>query len=312
MLMLAVLVIAVSIASPVFFTERNLQNVAIQSSTIVILAIGQLCVILTRGIDLSVGSVLSLASVIGATAFTGAFHAGAWVLLAMVGTGVVVGMVNGLVYVYGRVPHPFIVTLAMLNIAAGLALVITNGVPIYGAPTIVQEIGTGFVGPIPIAPLLAAGIALFAWGLLRRTIWGRWVYAIGGNPEAAERLGIPVGWLLISVYALCGAAAGAAAIIVSGQTNGGFPTAGQGFELTSIAAVIIGGASFSGGRGGVLNAIVGAVTLAVIQNGLNLLDVSQFWQILVIGVVVLIAVELDVVRSGLETRFRALQVHAKG
>jgi ribose transport system permease protein len=310
-LMLAVLVIAVWIATPVFLSERNLQNVAIQSSTVAILAIGQLVVILTRGIDLSVGATVSLASVLGAMVFGTSFDAGVWVIAAMVGTGIAVGLLNGVIYVWGRVPHPFIVTLAMFNVAAGLALIISKGTPIYGMPDAVESIGTGFIGPIPIAALVAAGIALLVWVLLRRTIWGRWVYAIGGNPDAAERLGIPVGRMLISVYAICGAAAGAAAIIVSGQTAGGFPTVGQGEELTAIAAVIIGGASFNGGRGGVMNAIVGALTLAVIQNGLNLLGVNQFWQILVIGVVVVIAVELDVARGALENRFRALQVQAR-
>jgi ribose transport system permease protein len=311
-LILVLLVIAMSIASPDFFTERNLQNLSVQSASICILALGMLLVIITRGIDLSVGSVLSLCSVIGASVYDGRFSSGLWVIAAMLVTGTVIGAVNGTVYVKGRIPSPFIVTLAMLSVASGLAFSISNGQPNIGMPPAVNWVGSSYIGAIPVAPILVAVIAGLVWALTRRMTWGRWIYAIGGNPEAAERVGIPVTRVLISVYVFAGLAAGIAAVIVSGRTDSGFPTAGTLAELDAIAAVIIGGAAFTGGRGGVSNAIVGALTLGVIRNGLNLLGVDPFIQIVIIGLTIVAAVELDVIRSGVEGRFRALVSDAGG
>src|SRR5215217_722941 len=226
-LILVVLVIAMSIASPVFFTERNLQNLSVQSASICILALGQLLVILTRGIDLSVGSALSLCSVIGATVYDGRFSSGLWVIAAMLACGALIGAVNGTVYVKGRIPSPFIVTLAMLSVASGLAFMISNGQPNIGMPPAVNWLGSAYIGAIPVAPIVVAVIAGLVWVLTRRMTWGRWIYAIGGNPEAAERVGIPVTRVLISVYVFAGLSAGIAAVIVSGRTNSGFPTAGN-------------------------------------------------------------------------------------
>jgi ribose transport system permease protein len=305
-LILVLLVIAMSIASPVFFTERNLQNLSVQSASICILALGMLLVILTRGIDLSVGSVLSLCSVVGASVYDGRFSSGLWVIAAMCVTGTVIGAVNGTIYVKGRIPSPFIVTLAMLSVASGLAFMISNGQPNIGMPPAVNWLGSAYIGAVPVAPLLVAVVAGLVWALTRRMTWGRWIYAIGGNPEAAERVGIPVNRVLISVYMFAGLSAGIAAVIVSGRTDSGFPSAGTLAELDAIAAVIIGGAAFTGGRGGVSNAIIGALTLGVIRNGLNLLGVDPFLQIVIIGLTIVVAVQLDVIRSGVEGRFRAL------
>jgi ribose transport system permease protein len=305
-LILVLLVIAMSIASPVFFTERNLQNLSLQSASICILALGQLLVILTRGIDLSVGSALSLCSVIGATVYDGRFGSGLWVIAAMLVTGTVIGAINGTVYVKGKIPSPFIVTLAMLSVASGLAFWISKGQPNIDMPPAVNWLGSSYIGAIPVAPIVVAVIAGLVWALTRRMTWGRWIYAIGGNPEAAERVGIPVSRVLISVYIFAGLSAGIAAVIVSGRTDSGFPTAGTLAELDAIAAVIIGGAAFTGGRGGVSNAIVGALTLGVIRNGLNLLGVDPFIQIVIVGLTIVVAVELDVIRSAVEGRFRAL------
>jgi ribose transport system permease protein len=311
-LILVLLVIVMSIASPDFFTERNLQNLSVQSASICILALGMLLVILTRGIDLSVGSVLSLCSVIGASVYDGRFNSGLWVIAAMLVTGTVIGAINGVVYVKGKIPSPFIVTLAMLSVASGLAFSISNGQPNIGMPPAVNWVGSSYIGAIPVAPIVVAVIAGLVWALTRRMTWGRWIYAIGGNPEAAERVGIPVTRVLISVYVFAGLAAGIAAVIVSGRTDSGFPTAGTLAELDAIAAVIIGGAAFTGGRGGVSNAIVGALTLGVIRNGLNLLGVDPFIQIVIIGLTIVAAVELDVIRSAVEGRFRALISDAGG
>jgi ribose transport system permease protein len=305
-LMLVGLVVAMTILSPVFFTTGNARNVLAQTAAIAVLAIGQLLVILTRGIDLSVGSTLALASVLGALAYAHG-SPGVVVIAVMLAAGAAVGFVNGAVYVWGRLPHPFIITLATLSIARGLALQISGGQPKRGVPKIVKSIGNSSFHWVPYAAVLVVGIGLFVAFVLARMVWGRWIYATGGNPEAARRTGIPVKSVLISVYVLCGLLAGVAAIITSGRLNAGSPTAGNLAELDSIAAVIIGGASFLGGRGTVLNALVGALMIGVIRNGMNLLDVGAFLQPIVIGVVIVLAVESDVLRARLEERFRVIQ-----
>jgi ribose transport system permease protein len=305
-LMLVGLVVAMTLLSPVFFTTGNASNVLAQTAAIAVLAIGQLLVILTRGIDLSVGSTLALASVLGALAYAHG-NPGIVVIIIMLAAGAAVGFVNGAVYVWGRLPHPFIITLATLSIARGLALQISGGQPKRGVPKIVKSIGNSSFHKVPYAAFLVGAIGLLVAGVLARMVWGRWIYATGGNPEAARRTGIPVKSVLISVYVLCGLLAGVAGIITSGRLNAGSPTAGNLAELDSIAAVIIGGASFLGGRGTVLNALVGALMIGVIRNGMNLLNVGAFLQPIVIGVVIVLAVESDVIRARLEERFRVIQ-----
>lgn len=300
------LVAAMTLLSPFFMTTGNVGNVLAQSAAIAVLAVGQLLVILTRGIDLSVGSTLALASVLGALAFQHG-NGGPIVIVVMLAAGAAVGFVNGAVFVWGRLPHPFIITLATLSIARGLALRLSGGQPIRGVPSIVKTIGGESFGWLPYSAVLVAALAVLVAVVLHRLVWGRWVYATGGNAEAARRNGIPVPLVLISVYVVCGLLAGVAAIITSGRLNAGSPTAGSLAELDSIAAVIIGGASFLGGRGTVTNALVGALMIGVIRNGMNLLNVDAFLQPIVIGVVIVLAVESDVVRARLEDRFRVLQ-----
>jgi len=305
-IILAALILAMALASPVFLTTRNAGNVLSQTAVIAVLAVGQLLVVLTRGIDLSVGSTLALASVVGAIAFEHG-QQGTVVILVMLATGAAVGTVNGAVYVWGRLPHPFIITLATLSVARGLALRLSGGQPRRGMPGAVRSIGNDSIAWLPHSTFLVAAIAVLAAVVLSRLVWGRWIYATGGNPEAARRTGIPVRPVLLSVYVMCGLLAGVAAIITSGRLNAGSPTAGDLAELDSIAAVIIGGASFLGGRGNVANALVGALMIGVIRNGMNLLDVDAFLQPIVIGVVIVLAVESDVLRGWLEDRLRVLQ-----
>jgi ribose transport system permease protein len=305
-LMLVVVVVLVASLSPVFLTTRNIGNVLGQSAVIAVLALAQLLVIVTRGIDLSVGSTLALSAVVGAMVFAKTPN-GALVIIAMVATGTIVGAVNGLVYVYGRLPHPFIITLATLSVARGLALWLSGGQPLQGMPQIVQDIGGGSLGWFPFSAFLVGGLALLGLLLTTRLVWGRWIYAVGGNADAARRSAIPVRRVLVSVYVLSGLAAGIGAIITSGRLNGGSPTFGELAELDTIAAVVIGGASFLGGRGSVGNALIGAAMIGVIRNGMNLLNVDAFLQPIVIGVVIVLAVELDVVRGSIERRLRTLQ-----
>ncbi len=305
-LTLVLLVIVLSFLSPVFATTQNIGNVLSQSAVIAILAIGQLLVILTRGIDLSVGSTLALSAVVGAMVFA-SLGGGVTTIVAMLATGVAVGAVNGLVYVYGRLPHPFIITLATLSIARGLAFGLSGGQPIRGMPEIVQTIGGGSIGWLPYSTFLVAFVAIVVTLFLRYVVWGRWIYAVGGNPEGARRLGIPRNHVLVSVYIGSGLLAGVAAIVTAGRLNAGSPTFGQLAELDAIAAVVIGGASFLGGRGNVGQAIVGALMIGVIRNGMNLLNVQAYIQLVVIGVVIVIAVESDVVRNALGEKLRVLQ-----
>jgi ribose transport system permease protein len=304
--MLLVVVTAASVLSPVFFTTRNLGNVLAQTAVIAVLALAQLLVIITRGIDLSVGSTVALAAVVGALVFE-AVPSATVVILAMLGTGLAVGAVNGAALVWGRLPHPFIVTLATLSIAHGLALWLAGGQPHRGMPDIIQLLGGESIGWLPYSTLLVAALALLVLLLTTRLVWGRWIYAVGGNPDAARRAAIPVNGVLISVYVMSGLAAGVAAFITAGRLNAGSPTFGELAELDAIAAVVIGGASFLGGRGTVANALVGALMIGVIRNAMNLLNVDAFIQPIVIGVVILIAVELDVVRGALERRFQVMQ-----
>jgi ribose transport system permease protein len=304
-LVLGLLWLVLSLLSPVFFTQQNMTNLGVQAAIVAVLAIGQLVVIVTRGIDLSVGSTLALATVTGALAYdTALLSSGFGVIATMIATGAAVGLVNGVIFVKGRIPHAFIVTLATLYAARGLALVLSGGASKPGMPPAVQTAGGGFVGDIPVPVIIVAGLGVLASVFLTRTRWGRWIFATGGNPDAASRAGIPVGRVLISAYVISGIAAGVAGVMTAGRTDSGFPTAGDLAELDAIAAAIIGGASLFGGRGNVANAIVGALILATIRNGLNLLDVNPFWQLVVIGGVILVAVQLDVLRTRIEEKLR--------
>jgi ribose transport system permease protein len=306
LLILVILIGVVVATTPVFRTSQNLGNVLSQTSVISILALGQLLVIVTRGIDLSVGSTIALSSVVGALLYQDGYGSGV-VIVAILATGVAVGFVNGAIYVWGRVPHPFIVTLATLSAVRGIALWASDGTLIFGMPGAVQKIGSDRISWFPISYLVVIGLALLVLILTTKLVWGRWLYAVGGNPDAARRAGIPVARVLITVYVLSGLAAGFGGLLVAGLTNAGSPNYGQLAELDAIAAVIIGGAAFAGGRGHVGNALVGALTIGIIRNALNLHSVDAFFQLIVIGVVILLAVEADVVRGYLENRFRVAQ-----
>ena len=306
-LILIILILIIASLIPVFLTPRNIGNVLAQSAVISVLALGQLLVILTRGIDLSVGSTLALSTVVGAMVFQSTDSSPA-VMAAMLGAGLAVGLLNGLLFVKGRIPHPFIVTLAMLTFARGVALWLSEGRPIQGMPPVVRTIGGGSVFEwLPVSTFVVVAAALAVAILTTRVVWGRWIYAVGGNPEGARRAAIPTSAVLISVYALCGLAAGVAGLLTAGRTNAGAPTFGALSELDAIAAVIIGGASFLGGRGHVGNALVGAAMIGVIRNAMNLANLDSYYQLMVVGVVIVVAVELDVWRSRLEARVRVIR-----
>jgi ribose transport system permease protein len=303
---LLVLIVVLSVLSPPFLTPRNLSNILAQTAVIAIVAMGQHLVILTRGIDLSVGSSLALATVVGAYAWQWS-GSGPLTILAMLASGAAVGAVNGCVYVFGRLPHPFVITLATLSIAKGTALQLADGRAMPGMPEVIQFIGGDSIYGVPASFLVVCAVAGFILLMAKTMVWGRWIYAVGGRPDAAVRMGIPVRGVLISTYVIAGLCAGIGAVILAGRTDAGSPLFGNLLELDTIAAVIIGGASFLGGRGHIGHALIGAVMIGVIRNALNLLNVDIFFQLIAIGVVIVLAVEADVLRNHLEGRVRTLR-----
>jgi ribose transport system permease protein len=307
LLILILLTAVISLLTPHFLKPGNVSNILAQTAVIAIVAMGQHLVILTRGIDLSVGANLALATVVGGLVFRAADSA-PLVIAAMVLSGAVVGAVNGVVYVFGKLPHPFIITLATLSICRGLALELAIGhTTMRGMPEAVAAIGGGTTLGIPNSFFVVFGVAALVLLMTKAMVWGRWIYAVGGKPEAALQMGIPVKWVLVSTYILSGVCAGIGAVVLSGRTEAASPLYGNLLELDTIAAVIIGGASFLGGRGHLGHALIGAVMIGVIRNALNLLNVDVFFQMIAIGLVIVLAVEADVLRNHLEARVRVMQ-----
>ncbi|MDQ0581143.1 ABC transporter permease/substrate-binding protein [Streptomyces rishiriensis] len=291
---LIVLVIAMSALSGDFLTTDNLLNVGVQAAVTAILAFGVTFVIVSAGIDLSVGSVAALSATVLAWSAT---QHGVPVVLALVlavATGIAAGLVNGFLIAYGKLP-PFIATLAMLSVARGLSLVISEGSPI-AFPDSVSHLGDTLGGWLPVPVLVMVVMGLIAAFVLGRTYIGRSMYAIGGNEEAARLSGLRVKKQKLAIYALSGVFAAAAGVVLASRLSSAQPQAADGYELDAIAAVVIGGASLAGGTGKASGTLIGALILAVLRNGLNLLSVSAFWQQVVIGVVIALAVLLDTVR----------------
>ncbi|MET7593686.1 substrate-binding domain-containing protein [Streptomyces sp. NPDC005481] len=291
---LIVLVVAMSALSGDFLTTDNLLNIGVQAAVTAILAFGVTFVIVSAGIDLSVGSVAALsATVLAWTATSHGVPVGIAVLLA-IATGIACGLVNGVLISYGKLP-PFIATLAMLSVGRGLSLVISQGSPIP-FPDSVSHLGDTLGGWLPVPVLVMIVMGLITALILGRTYIGRSMYAIGGNEEAARLSGLRVKKQKLAIYALSGLFAAAAGIVLASRLSSAQPQAAQGYELDAIAAVVIGGASLAGGTGKASGTLIGALILAVLRNGLNLLSVSAFWQQVVIGVVIALAVLLDTVR----------------
>ncbi len=301
LLALALMSVLLSIVSEHFLTIDNLINVFRQSAVNSLLALGQLAVIITGGIDLSVGSILGFCCVLAAWML----KQGVPVWLAIPATlagGTALGAINGLLFTKLHLPHPFIPTLGMMNVARGLALVISGGFAISELPGAFRYWGAGEILYIPVPIFVVLALCGVFHVFLTKTTPGRDLYAIGGNAQAALFSGVPVSSRLNLVYSLSGLMAAIAAIVLAGRMNSGFPLAGVGSELDSIAAVIIGGASFFGGVGTVGGTLVGALIIGVLRNGLNLLDISPYWQAVVIGLVIVLAVWIDVLRQRAEAR----------
>ena len=299
---LIVLSIIIAILSPDFLKVGNLMNIARQSAINSLIAVGMLLAILTAGIDLSVGSILALSTVVTAILIK---NLGINPILGMIvglGVGAFLGLLNGLMLTKLHLPHPFISTLGMMNIARGLALILTKATPISGFPPVVQFIGAANVGVVPVSFIVVIVVYIIYHIFLTRTPTGRYIYAVGGNIEAARLSGINVEKVLVIVYTLSGFMAAMGGLVLMGRVNAAYPLAGLGYEMDAIAAVIIGGASFMGGVGTVWGTFVGAIIITVIRNGLNLLGVSAEWQTVIIGVVIIGAVYIDVLRRRMEAR----------
>jgi ribose transport system permease protein len=288
---LLLLVVILSISSPSFRSISNVENILQQISVNGIIAIGMTFVIITAGIDLSVGSVLALSAVVAAS-FA---HPDTPSLLIPIFMGVVAGLgcglVNGVLIAKSRLA-PFIVTLGMMTVARGLALVYSSGRPVINLSSTYDQIGGGMLGPVPISALIFFVVVLAGIFILHYARFGRYVYAVGGNELAAKVSGVNTDRVLIGVYALTGALAGVAGIVLSSRVMSGSPTTGTGYELDAIAAVVIGGTALSGGVGTIMGTIVGVLIIGVMNNGLDLLDVSSYWQQVVKGVIIILAVIL--------------------
>lgn len=291
---LLALALVLSLATDTFLTGTNLDNLGRQVSIYAIIAIGQLLVILTAGIDLSVGSVVGLSGVIAAktvyeTAGSGPVLLA--VLLALL-AGAAVGAVNGVLVAVMKMP-PFIVTLGTLGMARGLTLLYTSGRTIQPLPRGFTEIAGGKLLGVANLIWLTAAIALIVGFMLRRTVWGRYIYAVGSNQESARLTGVPVKGVLISVYALSGTLAALGGVLLASRLGNGVPTAGTGYELQAIAACVIGGASLFGARGTAFGALVGALIVGLLNNGGTLLGIDPFWLQVAIGALILVAVGID-------------------
>jgi len=288
------IVIALSLLSPAFLTFRNLANIVRQTSIHGIMAVGMTFVILTAGIDLSVGSMLALAGVLCAS-----FEHWGWpvplVVAATLLVGCLLGLLNGLVITKGKVT-PFVVTLGMMSIARGAAHLFTNAQPISGFSHEFLFLGAGEVLGVPVPIILFLFSVVAAAALLQRTRWGRYLYAIGGNPQAARLSGIPVDRCTTLAYVLCGLTAAASAVVLTARLNAAESIAGVGYELDVIASVVIGGTSLAGGRGGVWGTLLGALLIGTINNGMNLLQISAYFQLIVKGLIIVGAVLLDRLR----------------
>lgn len=296
LLVFVLLCVVLTFANPFFLTEQNISNVPRQTSINGILAIGMTYVILTGGIDLSVGSVLAFSSMVAASLVSGEQPQGVFVaIMAGLGTGAALGMVNGLLVSRFGVP-PFVATLGMLSVARGLTFIYTDGTPIPNLSPAFRTIGQGFVGPVPVPVFIFAGVALLFWWVLKYTTFRRYIYAVGGNERSARTSGVNTRGVLFGAYIIAGSLAGLAGLILTARTTSALPQAGVSYELDAIAAVVIGGTSLSGGTGSVLGTVIGALIIGVINNGLDLLGVSSYYQQVIKGVIIITAVLLDVSR----------------
>jgi ribose transport system permease protein len=293
--MLVLLCVAFSLMTPGFLTVPNISNVLVQSTILLMLALPMTLIIMTEGLDLSMGAVLTLTSLIVAIVAlaTGSLLLG---LLAALAVGIVFGTINGWLVAVVGIP-PFVATLGTLGMAQGLSLIVSDGQSVVGMPAAVRGVYSGTLGGVPLPIVLGLGSYLAFHGLLYHTRFGTYIFALGGNREALKFAGISARRLLILVYALGGAMVGLAGLLMTARMNSGHPTAGLGLEFDAIAAVAVGGTSFERGNGWLLGTLLGVVTVGVLRNGLNLLALPSSIQVASVGLLVIAALFVDGLRS---------------
>ena len=292
---LIVLIVALAIASPHFLTNTNLSSVVRQTAVINIMALGMTLIIVSGGIDLSVGAILAMGGLLGTMAMEKGYSIPAGIVVGIV-TGCFWGFVNGMLTTRLRI-NPFIVTLGTLGIVRGLTLIISNGLPVHQIPQSFSFLGEGTVLGVPFVLWVLLVCAGAMHVIMEHTRLGRYAFAIGSNPDAAFYAGIPVAFHVTAVYAIGGALTGLAGMIEASRLMTGQPTAGQGYELQAIAAVVIGGGSLRGGEGSVIGTLVGAFIMGLLSNGSDLLGISPYLQQAIIGAVIILAVSVDELRK---------------
>jgi len=305
-LVLALMILAMALLSDKFFTAANGWNIMRQISVNMCLSIGMTLVILSGGIDLSVGSILALVGAVTAGLIKQPLELATlgvqleFTIFGAIVVGLLVGMslgcFNGLMITRFKIP-PFVATLGMLSIARGLTMLWTKGFPITGLGPSFAVIGTGVFLGIPMPVWISVGLVLLFVVLTKKTRFGRYIYAVGGNEQTARLSGLNVNRIKVTIYTIAGGLSAVAALIITSRLDSAQPNAGMGYELDSIAAVVIGGTSLSGGRGSILGTVIGCMIIGVLNSGLVLLDVSPFWQQVVKGVVILVAVAIDKLQS---------------
>jgi len=290
---LVALCVTLWILTPYFFTVSNLLNVVQQTSINAIIAVGMTFVIISAGIDLSVGSILAFSGIVLASALHDGVAMPLAIMLGLI-TGTLCGVINGLLITFGKLP-PFIATLGMMSVARGAGLVYAEGRPISGFNEQFRLLANGEIFFLPVPVLIMIGVYAIAHFVLSRTKVGRYTYAMGGNEEATKLSGVNVRFHKTVVYGLSGLVSATAAVILTARLNSAQPIAGIMYELDAIAATVIGGTSLMGGEGTLLGTLIGALIMGVLRNGLNLLGVSSFLQQIIIGSVIIIAVLIDTV-----------------
>jgi ribose/xylose/arabinose/galactoside ABC-type transport system permease subunit len=287
LLVYLVLIIGLSILSNRFLTSSNQVNILRQATINGIISVGMTLVILTAGIDLSVGSVLALSAVIGADILKRGIPVPVAVLAAL-GVGALAGLANGIIITRGKIP-PFIATLGTLTVARGLTLMYTGGQPITGFPSAFRQIGAGVLGPIPTPIIIALLVFVAVSIILGRTRFGQYIYLLGDNPVAARLAGINIEFVTVMVYVASGLCAALAGLILIARLDSAQPVIGMGYEFNAIAAVVVGGTSFFGGEGTLFGTLLGTLLIETLSNGLNLLNVSPLWEQVVKGLVIALA-----------------------
>ncbi|HRZ64197.1 MAG TPA: ABC transporter permease [Spirochaetia bacterium] len=293
-----ILGIFLSIRTDRFLTAQNFTNIVRQAASIGLISIGMMLAILTGGIDLSVGALMALSTILMGKAVQAGWP-GLWPVLVCLASGFLLGAFNGLLLTKLKLPHPFISTMGTQNIFRGACLLLTAGTPISGMPPAVKWAGSSFVaGALPVSALILILVYLVFGFFLRNTTLGRHIYVVGGNTTTARLSGVNVDFTLVMVYALSGLMCGLAGLVLAGRVDAVYPMAGIGWETDAIAAVIIGGSSFFGGRGNILGTFSGLILISVLRNGLNLMNITPDMQTVILGTVIILAVFIDVVRNG--------------